>query len=80
MRRKFTREEFRTFIADGKRQGVIYSKKEKRFLKKVNFKSCFICPDGEGMILIDPIPSPLDKKLPSDWGTAADLSDERSLH
>ena len=35
MRRKFTREEFRTFIADGKRQGVIYSKKEKRFYQPI---------------------------------------------
>ena len=59
MRRKFTRKEFRTFIADGKRQGVTYSKKEKRFMKKITFKDCFICPEGMGMIMIDPNPSPL---------------------
>ena len=54
MRRKFTRQEFRAFIAGGKRQGVFYSKKEKRFIKNITFKDCFMCPDGYGVILISP--------------------------
>jgi|TARA_B100002003_G_scaffold217722_1_gene218142 hypothetical protein len=78
MRRTLTREEFRKFIACGKKEGVVYSKKEKRFIKKITFERCAIFP--EAMILIDPDPSPLDKNLPGNWGTAADLSDERILH
>lgn len=82
MRRKFTREEFRSLIAGGKRLGVTYSKKEKRFMKKITFKHCEIFPDG--MIMIDPKPSPINilKQIPGNGEavTDADILDERILH
>lgn len=54
MSRTFTAKEIKQLVEDGAKQGVFYTKEEQEAFKTIKFDKAFICPEGEGAILITP--------------------------